>query len=163
MGGHIYLNTGIYEHPTLIQIGPTPFVLWVRALCHMNRTTRNGRVAKDWVKSTLREMRTNAATVNTLERYGLLLDQGDEYAIAERAGISSLVLWKLGPSGQRRPGISPAVRQRVYARDGFACVHCGSEDQLSIDHIIPWSKGGAHSEGNFQTLCMPCNIKKGTS
>lgn len=60
-----------------------------------------------------------------------------------------------------RPAISEAVRSLVYARDRGRCRHCGSSEALSVDHIIPWSKGGSHDESNFQTLCRPCNSKKG--
>lgn len=60
-----------------------------------------------------------------------------------------------------RPPISPATRAAVYARDGGACRHCGTTQNLSVDHIIAWSKGGAHDLSNFQTLCRPCNSRKG--
>jgi 5-methylcytosine-specific restriction endonuclease McrA len=32
---------------------------------------------------------------------------------------------------------------------------------MTIDHIIPKSKGGPHQLDNLQTLCFPCNLKKG--
>lgn len=60
-----------------------------------------------------------------------------------------------------RPSFTKAQRVEVYARDGGACRHCGDTDNLSIDHIVAWSKGGEHSLENFQTLCLPCNIRKG--
>lgn len=53
------------------------------------------------------------------------------------------------------------VRRRVFARDGFRCLHCGSVRQLSIDHDIPISKGGTNDESNLRTLCTPCNSSKG--
>lgn len=60
-----------------------------------------------------------------------------------------------------RPSFTAAQRVEVYARDGGACRHCGSIQNLSIDHIVAWSKGGAHSLENFQTLCRSCNSRKG--
>ena len=60
-----------------------------------------------------------------------------------------------------RPAISDKVRTLVYARDQGRCCHCGSAEALSVDHIVPWSKGGSHDESNFQTLCRRCNSKKG--
>lgn len=50
---------------------------------------------------------------------------------------------------------------RVLARDGIRCVRCGSEDNLHVDHIDPWSKGGKTVLENLQTLCRPCNSRKG--
>jgi 5-methylcytosine-specific restriction endonuclease McrA len=41
------------------------------------------------------------------------------------------------------------------------CYNCGTKEDLSIDHIIPLSRGGRHSIGNLQTLCRPCNSSKG--
>lgn len=64
---------------------------------------------------------------------------------------------------RNRDYIPHSVRESVYARDGYACVHCGATEHLSIDHIIPWSKGGADDESNYQTLCRSCNSKKGAN
>jgi len=62
---------------------------------------------------------------------------------------------------QRRP-IPDDLRQRAYERDGHRCVICGTDAELTIDHIVPVSKGGANNLENFWTLCRPCNIRKGT-
>lgn len=40
------------------------------------------------------------------------------------------------------------------------CVNCGTRDKMSIDHIIPLSRGGRHSIGNLQPMCTPCNSSK---
>lgn len=62
---------------------------------------------------------------------------------------------------RERPPFTRAQRVAVYARDGGACVFCDTTESLSIDHIVPWSKGGAHAMSNFQTLCRSCNSRKG--
>lgn len=51
-------------------------------------------------------------------------------------------------------------RWTIYVRDGFKCRHCGSQWNLSIDHITPISKGGWSDDENLQTLCRSCNSKK---
>jgi 5-methylcytosine-specific restriction endonuclease McrA len=61
----------------------------------------------------------------------------------------------------KRPPISPALRRAVYARDGHACVECGSKDRLSLDHIHPFSRGGEDTMENLRTLCLSCNSRKG--
>ena len=160
--GHLYLTTSLYAHPAIIEAGPSPFVVWVSSLCWMNANSRDGSIPKDQAKAILRRLGTNRASINRLMRAGLFVDAGDRYVIPQRAGISGLDLWKLGPRDQpSRPPIPARVRELVYARDGYACRHCGSTERLSIDHIIPWSKGGAHEESNFQTLCRSCNSSKG--
>ena len=40
------------------------------------------------------------------------------------------------------------------------CVQCGAMDRQTVDHIVPLSRGGRHSIGNLQTLCVPCNSSK---
>jgi hypothetical protein len=62
-----------------------------------------------------------------------------------------------GPAGY----IPFDLRVSVYRRDGFACLHCGTRQALSIDHIHPFSKGGTTVYENLQTLCRPCNSRKG--
>lgn len=53
-------------------------------------------------------------------------------------------------------------RAAVFARDGHACVACGATEGLTIDHVIPKSRGGSDDDGNKQTLCRGCNQAKGS-
>ena len=52
-------------------------------------------------------------------------------------------------------------RHRIYARDNHQCVYCGSKKSLTIDHVIPRSKGGLNTWANMVTSCFSCNVKKG--
>lgn len=61
---------------------------------------------------------------------------------------------------QRRP-IPAAIRARVYDRDGHLCLHCGATENLTLDHIKPYSLGGPDTVQNLQTLCRSCNSRKG--
>jgi hypothetical protein len=63
-------------------------------------------------------------------------------------------------SGPRRDPIPEDVKLLVWARDGGACVRCGSKRDLHFDHIIPVAKGGGNLVKNIQILCQPCNLRK---
>lgn len=51
-------------------------------------------------------------------------------------------------------------RQAILERDGYRCLSCGATEDLTIDHIIPRSKGGSSEPVNLQTLCRSCNTSK---
>ncbi len=53
--------------------------------------------------------------------------------------------------------VPPKIREAVFDRDGFKCVMCDSTTNLTLDHIIPRSKGGSHQESNLRVLCFTCN------
>ncbi len=57
--------------------------------------------------------------------------------------------------------IPESLKWEVFERDNFTCKHCGTRRFLSVDHIIPKSKGGKTTLDNCQTLCKPCNSRKG--
>jgi 5-methylcytosine-specific restriction endonuclease McrA len=52
-------------------------------------------------------------------------------------------------------------RLNIYRRDDYKCLYCGSKDGLTLDHVIPKSKGGPNSWTNLATCCMKCNVSKG--
>lgn len=62
-----------------------------------------------------------------------------------------------------RRNLSRAERWAIFQRDGFACKHCGTDRDLSIDHIFPFSLGGTDDPDNLQTLCRRCNLRKSAS
>ncbi len=45
----------------------------------------------------------------------------------------------------------------------FRCLACDRKTKLTVDHIIPLSKGGSNLIDNIQPLCGPCNSSKGDS
>ena len=52
--------------------------------------------------------------------------------------------------------------RNVMARDGYRCQYCGSDKKsdLTIDHIIPTSRGGKNTWTNMTTACFKCNTTK---
>lgn len=70
--------------------------------------------------------------------------------------------------------VTAAARLSVFARDDWTCRGCGfrqteeerreateqRERWLTVDHIVPRSKGGRDAQKNLQTLCNVCNREK---
>jgi 5-methylcytosine-specific restriction endonuclease McrA len=53
-------------------------------------------------------------------------------------------------------------RRALFARDGWRCVYCGdSAGRLTLDHVVPRSRGGDSVWENVVTACAPCNLRKG--
>jgi 5-methylcytosine-specific restriction endonuclease McrA len=53
-------------------------------------------------------------------------------------------------------------RRALFARDGWACAYCGrSGVRLTLDHVVPRSRGGASVWENVVASCAPCNLRKG--
>jgi hypothetical protein len=85
-----------------------------------------------------------------------LLDSG-VLAIDPASGAYVLPLFL----ARRRSGVPAWLRRAVMDRCGHKCLHCGSEKDLQIDHIIAFAHGGDESDGNLQVLCRKCNMAKG--
>ena len=75
-----------------------------------------------------------------------------------------------GVTGSPRTNIPRPIARAVLTRDAFQCVYCGEQSsqqeeagkrpRLSIDHMIPESRGGACNMANLVTCCRACNNEK---
>lgn len=57
-------------------------------------------------------------------------------------------------------GIFKVTRKEIKTLLASQCFYCGSNSQISIDHVIPISRGGRHSIGNLVAACRSCNSRK---
>jgi 5-methylcytosine-specific restriction endonuclease McrA len=55
------------------------------------------------------------------------------------------------------------TRQNIFKRDAHECQYCGTSKDLTLDHLIPRSKGGKSVWTNLVTACKRCNASKGDS
>jgi len=57
--------------------------------------------------------------------------------------------------------LTAAEWEAILEAAGHACIYCGSQKQLTQDHLTPISKGGDHTAENVAPACLPCNSSKG--
>ncbi len=103
------------------------------------------------------------AVVLVLKAKAELLERGGWELHSERSTVSRPVVIRLVsyvhvPRDAHRRKIT---RRAVFARDGWACQYCGSRSNLTVDHVIPRSKGGDSGWENIVASCAPCNRRKG--
>ena len=68
---------------------------------------------------------------------------------------------RLYHSTERPWKIPPVTRKEILRRDENQCQYCGNRKQLTIDHVIPRSRGGKHLWNNVVAACVSCNSRKG--
>jgi 5-methylcytosine-specific restriction endonuclease McrA len=104
------------------------------------------------------------AAVLVLKSRAEVLEQGEgalhsEWLELERPCVIRLVRYVRIPRDVHRRKIT---RKAVLARDAYTCQYCGHEAAgLTVDHVIPRSRGGESVWENIVASCAPCNRKKG--
>ena len=103
------------------------------------------------------------ATVLLLKEKAEVVEQADwrlrsESLSLPRPVVIRLVSYVRVPRDTHRRKIT---RRAVFARDRWECQYCGSRTNLTVDHVVPRSKGGASSWENIVASCAPCNRRKG--
>ena len=89
-----------------------------------------------------------------------ILEKQRKYKLKEEIRQELLDRGHLIGTEWKRPSIPRDIANAVYTRDNGRCVYCGSTENIHIDHIIPFSRGGASSIENLQLLCQKCNLEK---
>lgn len=54
------------------------------------------------------------------------------------------------------------TRFNLFLRDEFTCQYCGTNGDLTFDHVVPRAAGGLTSWKNVVAACSPCNLRKGS-
>ncbi len=104
------------------------------------------------------------ATVLLLKARAEIVERSDEVLHSEwlelqRPVVIRLVTYVRIPRDIHRRKIT---RKAVLARDSWTCQYCGSQRSgLTVDHVIPRSRGGKSVWDNIVAACAPCNRRKG--
>src|ERR1700728_3733540 len=105
------------------------------------------------------------AIVLLLKARAEVLEQGAATLHSERSQFARPTVIRLTnyvriPRDTHRRKIT---RRAVFARDEWTCQYCGSRSNLTVDHVVPRSKGGSSSWDNIVASCAPCNRRKGNT
>ena len=136
--GYHRINVSIWSDPNFTTMTPESQLVYFMARCRNGRskfTINHAReISGEWTQDAF-----DAACKELRDsQYGRVLD------------------------GRARRDVPTPVRREVLNRDRN-CRHCGSGNDLTLDHIVPYSKGGPDTVENLQVLCRPCNARKGTN
>ena len=89
----------------------------------------------------------------------------DFFAVAEHLHEEGIVLvWEEDAKEEVGPPEIPNTKDVLYQRQNGSCGGCGDhmrQRNLTVDHIVPRSKGGSDDMENLQLLCQACNSMKG--
>ncbi len=104
------------------------------------------------------------AAVLVLKEKAEVLEHGAKALRSERMQMDRPIVIRLVtyvriPRDAHRRKIT---RKAVLARDSWTCQYCGSNKPgLTVDHVIPRSRGGKSEWDNIVASCAPCNRRKG--
>lgn len=160
------MRTRTVQIATIPMIGPDvsalsdgAFRLWVTALCWQSTHDQDGWISFPVAKYLAR--RSTKRLVAELVDAGFWEHLGDdEYRMVRE--LHGFELWRPGPGDRTRPVIDPDLRLAVYERDGYRCLNCLTTEDLSLDHVVHWSKDGKDTYENLRTLCRSCNSARHT-
>ena len=139
-GGYMFLLEEMCKTAPILEIGITPIKL--------KKYARKTNTTADEFKRII-----DACAQNNLIR-------ADLWAEEKIVSIHELELESIKIDIKQEVGYGKH-RRDVYKRDGYKCVYCGSSEDLSLDHVIPQSKGGTHDPSNLVACCFSCNAAKG--
>ena len=57
--------------------------------------------------------------------------------------------------------MGPRMKAKARARLPQVCAHCGTAENLTVDHKLARAHGGTNHLDNLQMLCLRCNLLKG--
>jgi hypothetical protein len=143
------IHARTFTHPKVVMAGNAATGLWVRLAAWAVRYHPG-----DWhIPADLTRNYGTPAQIRRMVGAGLATPTADGFQLDDE-----LLAWA---RDDNRAPIPAEQRRRIYDRDGNACLLCGATDDLTLDHIHPWSLYGPDTDDNLRTLCRPCNSSKG--
>jgi 5-methylcytosine-specific restriction endonuclease McrA len=86
--------------------------------------------------------------------------RGEVHTVSQTFPLPSVIRLEAMVS-RPRPRV-PLTKREILRRDNYTCQYCGrNTGALTIDHVIPRSRGGQHTWNNVVAACPSCNHRKG--
>jgi hypothetical protein len=101
-------------------------------------------------------MADKVIVIEYYQDYEIMSGSGEKFQVPKVVVLKRYI--KL-PNRMYRPN-----RRNIFLRDNYTCVYCLRQletNELSIDHILPKSRGGKETWENLTTACKSCNCLKG--
>ena len=155
MVARIVFTEGLHSDPIAWSVGTPAIGLWTLSITYVTREQAD----LIYPRSEAERWEPDLQSAPKLVEHGLWARVDDGWWVLnpalQRTGKQA---WRVEVPRNRVPA---DVRLAVFARDGHRCVECGATDDLTLDHIWPWSRGGRNEASNLRVLCRSCNSAKG--
>lgn len=126
---------------------------YIKSLLDNGETVDNGRardIAKQW----------NSSLPAILNDLTVIRGEQSYYGLKPQYETQNIRAARMGICGK----LTEKDWNNALKRTNNCCAICGRNDiDLTIDHIIPISRGGTNTPDNIQPLCKSCNCRKGNS
>lgn len=151
----VKVDANFFHCPEVHLCGSDAAMLYLRAIAYAREWHLGNRVPAACLKLLSPTGKSGGHLARRLVDAGLWQEDGENFRFFE-VWVEDDV--KIEP----RVAFPPLLRQRLFDKAGNRCADCGTTERLTIDHILPLSRGGSNSPSNLQVLCSDCNASKGT-
>lgn len=118
------------------------------------RTAANPEAARAWARERYRK---NTEYREDVKARALVWQASHPHSVAEKQRRRKALL-----KGNRAVTISKAEWLEIRETFGGVCAYCNQPATLTVDHVEPVARGGAHAPDNIVPACQPCNSSKGS-
>lgn len=144
----------ISTHPAVIASGNEAWGAFCRMGAYCADYATGGVVPVPFARAI-----TSRKVLDRLIENGLVERRQDCYVLVENRELFQIVVG--GDVRDEWNAMRRAITPVIFERDEYRCAYCGATEYLTVDHVIPLSRGGTNNLSNLKTCCGHCNSSKG--
>lgn len=155
---YVRLDDSVMDNPKMLALSDRAFRGWVWGLCYAQRHLTDGFLPLAALTGPVKR------AAGELQSRGLwtVADHGFQIHDYLKHQDSKEVVESRKVNGRARVHHRRVSLDRLLAFWGAACVYCGAEGRLQIEHIVPLARGGTNDLTNLTVACKTCNLEKRT-